>query len=96
LAPLGNRVYKKSTDSGGSSERKYVVDPQVILAPQGVVDITGQLPVILLEINPSDSSLKKNMYQFFSSIPKLAGALDNSRGGKGRICRQQPSVLCVS
>jgi len=46
--PLGNRVYKKSTAGGEATERKYVVD------------ITGKLPVILLEIDPTDSSLKKS------------------------------------
>lgn len=43
MASFGNRVYKKS----GQTERKYIVD------------ITGRLPVILLEIQPSPSSLKK-------------------------------------
>lgn len=47
MTPLGSRVYKKSTASGSATERKYVVD------------ITGKLPVILLEIDSSDSSLKK-------------------------------------
>jgi hypothetical protein len=45
--PLGNRVYKKSTASGSATERKYIVD------------ITGELPVILMDLNLTDSSLKK-------------------------------------
>jgi uncharacterized protein RhaS with RHS repeats len=44
---LGNRVYKKSTASGSATERKYVVD------------ITGELPVILIDLNLTDSSLKR-------------------------------------
>jgi len=44
--PLGNRVYKKSA-VGSTVERKYIVD------------ITGKLPTILLEVEPSTSSLEK-------------------------------------
>jgi RHS repeat-associated protein len=45
--PMGNRVYKKSTASGSATEHKYIVD------------ITGKLPVILMDLNLTDSSLKK-------------------------------------
>ena len=51
--PLGNRVYKKSTASGSATGRKYIVDPF------GILDITGELPVILMDLNLTDSSLKK-------------------------------------
>jgi hypothetical protein len=42
--PMGNRVYKASSTQG---TRKYIVD------------ISGGLPTILLEIDPCTSSLKK-------------------------------------
>ena len=45
--PLGNRVYKKSTASGSATERKHVVD------------ITGELPVILMEIEPASGNIVK-------------------------------------
>ncbi len=48
--PLGNRVYKKSTASGNSTERKYIVD------------ITGRLPVILMAVNGSGGIVKTNIY----------------------------------
>ncbi|MGA2679382.1 MAG: hypothetical protein ABSF37_08810 [Sedimentisphaerales bacterium] len=44
---MGNRVWKQSTVSGQTTTRKYIVD------------ISGELPTILLEIDPTDSSLKK-------------------------------------
>jgi len=47
---LGNRVYKKSTASGSATERKYVVD------------ITGELPVILMELNGSGGIVKTYVY----------------------------------
>ncbi|MHC4069466.1 MAG: hypothetical protein ACYSR8_07810, partial [Planctomycetota bacterium] len=46
--PAGNRIYKQIYDSGPPSSyitRKYIVD------------IVGDLPVILLEIDTSDSSI---------------------------------------
>jgi uncharacterized protein RhaS with RHS repeats len=42
--PMGNRVWK---NSGATGQRKYVVD------------IAGNLPTILLEINPSNGSIVK-------------------------------------
>ncbi|MBN2271945.1 MAG: hypothetical protein JXN61_15125 [Sedimentisphaerales bacterium] len=45
--PFGNRVYKKSTAAGSAAEHKYIVD------------ITDDLPVILMDLNLTDSSLKK-------------------------------------
>jgi hypothetical protein len=51
--PLGNRVYKKSTASGSATGRKYIVDTF------GILDITGELPVILMDLNLTDSSLEK-------------------------------------
>jgi RHS repeat-associated protein len=41
--PDGNRVWKKSTVSGQETPRKYIVD------------IVGELPVILMEINPGSN-----------------------------------------
>ena len=55
---LDSRACKKS----GQTERKYVV------APQGVLDITGELPTILLEINPSTGSLTKTYIYANSEI----------------------------
>jgi len=46
--PFGNRVYKKSTAGVVAGERKYIVD------------VGAGLPVVLLEIDPSDSSLKNS------------------------------------
>jgi len=45
--PMGNRVWKQSTVSEQTTTRKYIVD------------ISSGLPTILLEIDPTDSSLKK-------------------------------------
>jgi len=50
LTPLDNPVYRKSF----RAHRKNVV------RPHAVVDITGGYPVILMEIDPSTSSLKKS------------------------------------
>lgn len=44
---MGNRVWRQSTVSGQTTTRKYIID------------ISGQLPTILLEIDTADSSLKK-------------------------------------
>ena len=44
--PFGNRVYKKS----GQTERKYIID------------ITGELPVILMELNGSGDIVKTYGY----------------------------------
>jgi len=46
--PQGNRVWKQSTVSGQTTERKYIVD------------VSGGLPTILCEIDPCDGSLKKS------------------------------------
>ena len=46
--PDGNRIWKESTVSGQTDERKYIVD------------VIGDLPVILMEINPADSSIVKS------------------------------------
>jgi RHS repeat-associated protein len=46
--PDGNRIWKESTVSGQTVERKYIVD------------VVGDLPVILMEINPADSSIVKS------------------------------------
>ena len=48
--PFGNRVWKKYT---------HGTDPVVEVERKYVVDITGELPTILLEIEPSTSSLTK-------------------------------------
>ena len=61
LAPFGNRAWKKSTDSSGSIERKYVVD------------IAAKLPTILLDIDGSTSSLKKT-YIYVADPPALGRA----------------------
>ena len=50
MLPFGNRVYKKSTASGSATERKYVVD------------IAGELPVILMELNGSGGIVKTYVY----------------------------------
>jgi RHS repeat-associated protein len=44
---MGNRVWRQSTVSGQTTTRKYIID------------ISGQLPTILLEVDAGDSSLKK-------------------------------------
>lgn len=46
--PMGNRVYKSSTVDGTTTNRKYIVD------------ISGNLPTLLCEIDTSDGSLKKS------------------------------------
>lgn len=48
--PLGNRTWMKAYDASGptTTTRKYIVD------------ISGQLPTILCEINPATSSLTKS------------------------------------
>ena len=45
--PEGNRIWKQSVVSGQTTTRKYIVD------------IAGDLPVILMEIDPTNSSIKK-------------------------------------
>ncbi|MCE5341361.1 MAG: RHS repeat-associated core domain-containing protein [Planctomycetaceae bacterium] len=45
--PAGNRVYKSSVGSVSSVARKYIVD------------VVGDLPVILMEIDSADMSIKK-------------------------------------
>ena len=54
--PLGNRVYKKSTASGSATERKYIVD------------ITGELPVILMEIDPASGNIMRTYIYANSEI----------------------------
>ena len=51
--PAGNRIYKNSSSVG---QRKYIVD------------VAGDLPVILMEINPSDSIVKKTYIYANSQI----------------------------
>ena len=46
--PMGNRVWKNSTVNG---ERKYIID------------ITGRLPVILMELNTSETVIKSYIYE---------------------------------
>jgi RHS repeat-associated protein len=48
--PLGNRVWKKYT---------HGTDPVIVDEHKYIVDITGKLPVILMDLNLTDSSLKK-------------------------------------
>jgi RHS repeat-associated protein len=45
--PMGNRVWRQSTVSSQTTTRKYIID------------ISGELPTILMEVDPGDSSLKK-------------------------------------
>jgi len=45
--PLGNRVYEKTTISSVETEHKYIVD------------ITGELPVILMEIEPASGNIMR-------------------------------------
>jgi RHS repeat-associated protein len=52
--PAGNRIYKSSSVSVGSVARKYIVD------------VVGDLPVILLEINPSNGAIVKT-YMYANS-----------------------------
>jgi hypothetical protein len=61
--PLGNRVYKKSTASGSATERKYVVD------------ITGELPVILMQIEPASGNIMKTYIYRNSEVLAQHGAM---------------------
>jgi RHS repeat-associated protein len=45
--PAGNRIYKSSVGSLSSAARKYIID------------VVGDLPVILMEIDPANSSIEK-------------------------------------
>ena len=65
--PLGNRVYKKSTASGSATERKYVVD------------ITGELPVILMELNGSGGIVKTYVYANSEVIAQHDGDTSDDR-----------------
>ncbi len=65
--PLGNRVYKKSTASGSATERKYVVD------------ITGELPVILMELNGSGGIVKTYVYAKSEVIAQHDGDTSDDR-----------------
>jgi hypothetical protein len=54
--PFGNRVWRQSTVSGQTTtRRKYVVD------------ISGELPTILLELDPNDSMAIKKTYIYADS-----------------------------
>jgi len=53
---MGNRIYKSSTVNSVTTQRKYIVD------------IVGDLPVILLEINPVDYSIAKGYIYANSQI----------------------------
>ncbi|MBN1795922.1 MAG: hypothetical protein JW804_04555 [Sedimentisphaerales bacterium] len=46
--PMGNRVWKKSVVNSNTTKRKYIID------------ISGNLPTILCEIDPDTSSLKRS------------------------------------
>jgi RHS repeat-associated protein len=48
--PMGNRVWKQTSDGQNTTARKYIVD------------ISGNLPTILCEIDTADGSLKKSYY----------------------------------
>jgi len=62
--PMGNRVYKFSNMGSQIKTRRYIVD------------IAGGLPVILCEIDPTDSSLTKAYYYANAQILRQ----DNSKG----------------
>jgi len=48
--PMGNRVWKQTSDGQNTTTRKYIVD------------ISGNLPTILCEIDTADSSVKKSYF----------------------------------
>jgi len=54
--PSGNRIFKDVNDSGSTSTRKYIVD------------IVGDLPVILMEIDDSNDVVKKTYIYANSQI----------------------------
>ncbi|MGD0077499.1 MAG: RHS repeat-associated core domain-containing protein [Sedimentisphaerales bacterium] len=54
--PQGNRIWRQSTVSGQTTTRKYIVD------------VSGQLPTILLEINPDNGSTVKTYVYANSEI----------------------------
>jgi RHS repeat-associated protein len=55
--PTGNRIYKSSVNSAGASAEVPEGDSSV--ARKYIVDVIGDLPVILMEIDPADMSIKK-------------------------------------
>jgi len=53
--PSGNRIYKESTNGSTTTKRKYIVD------------IVGDLPVILLELDPDNNNSIKKTYIYGNS-----------------------------
>jgi hypothetical protein len=67
-SPTYYAVYKKSTASGSAAERKYVVD------------ITGELPVILMEVEPAGGNIMKTyIYGNSEVLAQHAGATSANR-----------------
>ena len=54
--PMGNRVWKQSTVDGVTTDHKYIVD------------ISGELPVVICEVDPNSWSLKKSYIYADSQI----------------------------
>jgi hypothetical protein len=65
--PFGNRIWRQSAVSGQTTTRKYVID------------ISGELPTILLEIDTADSSLKKKYIYADGQILAQHDVPDNNK-----------------
>jgi len=53
VSPLEQHLPGVAGESGTAIARKYIVDPF------GILDITGELPVILMEIEPASGNIMK-------------------------------------
>jgi hypothetical protein len=53
--PSGNRIWKQSSNGTTTTHRKYILD------------IVGDLPVILLELDPDNSNIVKKGYVYADS-----------------------------